>query len=385
MTVKPADRLLFLIALAVLGAALALRLADPRSSERPPAPGLRSLAIRLTEGSGISAKDLEALVASYSRESRIDITVNAEGSSPDILIGDGPSVAAGLEAAPLIFAVDLLVYNIPLLQQAGFDRPPRTRNDFLLYARTIKALNGENQAPNRGAAYGLALGLSPLDPRGLHRDIYSWFHASGLPLANNGKPEFGGRPYTETLEFLATLNREGLIAPGSFSSSGAERIEDFIRGAAAMIIVSSRDLQYIREKMGSDTIGITLIPPADTYTGKPVLGLSTWYAAVSAESPYPDESRALLQFLQERSTLLAEALALSPGTGSYSPHISMDPLLDKIWDLYEEAELVPDITDPDAAKALDTAFRRELGRLFSPDIPSSAEETTQAIRQSWEP
>jgi multiple sugar transport system substrate-binding protein len=379
MAVKPADRLLFLMALVVLGAALAFKLADPDSRGKPPEPGPRSLAIHLTEKSGISAGDLEALVAGYSRESKIDITINAEGSSPDILIGDGPFVAAGLEAAPLVSAVDLLIYNIPLLQEAGFDRPPRTRNDFLVYARTIRALGGEDR--EGGPVYGLALGLSPPDPRGLRRDIYSWFHASGLALVNDGKPEFGGRPYTETLEFLATLNREGLIAPGSFSSSGAERIEDFIRGAAAMMIVSSRDLRYIREKMGSDTVGVTLIPPANTYTGKPVLGLSTSYAALGAESPYPDEARALLSFLLERSALLAEALALAPGTGSYSPHISMDPLLDKIWDFYEAAELVPDMTEPEAAEVLDAAFRRELGRLFHPDSPSSAEESAQAIAQ----
>jgi multiple sugar transport system substrate-binding protein len=396
MAVKPADRLLFVIALTVLGAALVFRLAAPGALETPPEPEPQGLAIRLTEESGLSAQDLEALIAGYSRESRIDITINAEDKIPDILIG-GPSLAVDTRALPLVSAVDVLIYNIPLLRRAGFDRPPRTRGDFLGYARTLKTLAGEGRAgegrtteaggsatTGGGAVYGLALGLSPRDPRGLRRDIYSWFHSSGLPLVKDGKPEFGGRPYTETLEFLATLNREALIAPGSFNASGAERIEDFVRGAAAMMVVSSRDLRYIREKMGSGAIGVTLIPSVDTYTGKPVLGLSTWYAAVNAESPRPSEARALLRLLQERSALLAEALALAPGAGSYSPYISVDPLLDKVWDLYEAAELVPDSAGSGSTEALDAAFRRELIRLFHPDSPSSAEEAAQAIRQSWE-
>jgi ABC-type glycerol-3-phosphate transport system substrate-binding protein len=436
MAVKPADRLLFIIALAAFGITLVVKLAAlGRAGILLGAKSL-SLSIHLAGGSGLEAKDLETLIAEYpqgprnsartgyipkqgggpslvhdgantnnsNNDAHIIITVDAENGAPDILIAAGQSLAAEIEAGhylpldqyyhaesgppaaaekwalPLISAMDALVYNISLLKEAGFDRPPRTRDDFLLYARTIKTLNGEHQTPR--TRYGLGMGLSPLDPRGLSRDVYSWFYASGLLLSKDGKPEFGGQDYTETLEFFSTLNREKLIAPGSFSATGAERIEDFIRGDIAMMIVSSRDLRYIREKMEDDAVGITLVPRAGAYTGRPVFGLSTWYAGIGAESPHPDESWALLLRLREQSMFLAESLALVPGTGNYAPYISVDPLLDKAWSLYEAAELVPDFLSPGAIEDPDGAFHRELNRLFQSS--ANAEEAARVIRQSWE-
>ncbi|MDR0669179.1 MAG: extracellular solute-binding protein [Treponema sp.] len=415
MAVKPADRLLFAIALAAFGITLAIKLAVPADRKTPAGPESLNLTILLAEGSGLEAEDLEILISGYPRpdgahednsnsDIQIEITINAEDRNPDILIADGRSLAGGIGAGlylplgrygyaestpfpaagqwalPLISAIDVLVYNIPLLQDAGFDRPPRTREDFLSYARTIRALDEKSGTPPR--RYGLALGLSPLDLRGLTRDIYSWFYSSALLLPKEGGLEFGGRDYTAALEFFSTLNREELIMPGSFNATGADRIEDFIRGEAAMMIVSSRDLRYIRENMGNEVIGITMVPHAAAYTGRPVFGLSTWYAGISAESPHPDESWALLRHLRDQSVFLAESLALMPGTGSYEPYISVDPLLDKAWSLYEAAELVPDFLGPGAVEDPDGAFRRELTRIFQFDV--TAEEAAQTIRQSWE-
>ncbi|MDR3147656.1 MAG: extracellular solute-binding protein [Treponema sp.] len=410
MAVKPADRLLFVIALAACGIALVVTLLAPGDPEPPAGPEALSLALYLAEDSGLAVEDLELLIAGYSRAddnaddaSQIEITINAEDRAPDILIAGGQSLAAGIGAGlylpldrfdavgslpfaaagnwalPLVSAMDVFVYNIPLLQEAGFDRPPRTRGDVLSYARAVKALDGGDRTQVR--RYALALGLSPLDPRGLGRDVYSWFYTSGLLLPTGGKPEFGGRDYTQTLEFFSTLNNEGLIAPGSFIATGAERVEEFVRGSVAMMIVSARDLRYIRGKLG-EALGISLVPHADTYAGRPVFGLATWYAAISAAGPHPDESWTLLRYLRERSAFLAESLALVPGTGVYNPYIPVDPLLDKAWGLYEAAELVPDFTSPGAPGDPDGAFRRELDRLFRSSV--NAEEAAQAIRQSWE-
>jgi multiple sugar transport system substrate-binding protein len=280
--------------------------------------------------------------------------------------------------------MDVLVYNISLLSEAGFDRPPRTRDDFLSYARTIKAQEEKNRTPGRAGRYSLALGLSPQDPQGLGRDIYPWFHSSGLPLVKDGKPEFGGRDYTETLEFLSTLNREGLIMPDSFNATGTDRVQDFVRGSVAMMIVSTRELRVIREKMESGAVNITLVPHAGNYTGKPVLGLSTWYAGVSSASLHPGQAWTLLQHLREQSVFLAETLALVPGAGSYSPYISVDPLLDKAWGIYEAADLVPVPNSMDSGLYPDQVLYHELTRLFHPDTPITAEEAARTIRQSWE-
>ncbi|MDR1444335.1 MAG: extracellular solute-binding protein [Treponema sp.] len=442
MAIKPADRLLSVIALAALGTAAAARLGIGGNWRAPAGESLQ-LTVQAAGEDGLSPEDLETLVAGYPFHSenstrygqgpaapdtaRVNVTINTKNAPADILIAGDQSLTEGIEAGlylpldyqdflqeslpespafpvssafsaagtwalPLVSAMDVLVYNIPLLREAGFDRPPRTRSDFLFYARTIKTQGEKNRPPDGGKTgrYGFALGLSPQDPRGLGRDIYPWFYSSGLPLVKDGKPEFGGRDYTETLEFLFTLNREGLIMPGSFDTTGADRIQDFVQGDVAMIIVSTRELRSIREKTEDGAIGITLIPHADSYTGKPVIGLSTWYAGISAASPHPGQARTLLQHLREQSGLLAETLTLVPGAGGYSPYIAVDPLLDKAWGMYEAAIPIPNRSPgqnsspyPGQTPSPDQTFYHEITWLFHPDSPITAEEAAQTIRQSW--
>ncbi|MDR0640896.1 MAG: extracellular solute-binding protein, partial [Treponema sp.] len=177
---------------------------------------------------------------------------------------------------------------------------------------------------------------------------------------------------------------EGLLAPGTFTAAGPERVEEFIRGGIAMMVVSSGELRGIRERMGEGTIGITLVPQGGDYSGKPVLGLSTWYAGIGADSPHPGEAWALLNHLKERSALLAESLALVPGTGTHEPYISLDPLLDKAWDMYEAADMVEEFLEIPEAGELEAALRRELEAMFRRDSPKSPEETAAAVRRSWE-
>jgi multiple sugar transport system substrate-binding protein len=395
MAVKPADRLLFIIALSILGIAVLVRLRPEKSLESPKAPEPLRLTIRVAEGGGLKPEDINILSAGYVRESRnIELIITGEGEA-DIFFTEGcrlaEEIAAGLYlpldkfqrpapsspaekwALPLISSMDVLVYNIPLLKAAGFDRPPRTRNEFLDYARGIGTGNG---------VYPFALGLR--DARGIRRDIFSWIRAGGLPLVQDGKPRFEGPRYTEALEFLSLLNNEGLLAPGTFTAAGGERVEEFIRGGIAMMVVSSGELRGIREKMAEGTIGITLVPQADSYSGRPVLGLSTWYAGIGAGSPHPGEAWALLSHLKKRSALLAEALVLVPGTGIYEPYISLDPLLDKAWDMYEAADMVEEFLEIAGTAELETALRRELEFMFRRDSPQSPAETAVAIRRSWE-
>jgi ABC-type glycerol-3-phosphate transport system substrate-binding protein len=392
VAVKPADRLLFAAALAVLGAALLFRLRPWELLERTRAPDPLRLAIGTAEGLG--PEELKILISGYAPESpNTEISVTG-GREADILITEGrllaEETAAGLylpldkfqrpaqpgekRALPLVSSMDVLIYNIPRLRAAGFDRPPRTRTEFLDYARSIK----------REGIYPFALGLSPGDARGIRRDIFSWFRSAGLPLVKDGEPQFGGPPYTETLEFFSLLNGEELLMPGTFTASGADRVEEFIQGGIAMMAVSSRELRRIREKMGAEAVGITLVPRPDNYAGKPALGLSTWYAGIRADSPRPGEAWALLRHLEERSVFLAEALALVPGTGIYEPYIALDPLLDKAWDMYEAADMAEEFLEIPGTGELEAAVRRELEALFRWDSPNSPEEAAAAIRRAWE-
>jgi multiple sugar transport system substrate-binding protein len=64
---------------------------------------------------------------------------------------------------PLVSFMAPLFYNINVLRQAGFDRPPKTWSEILSYAKAIS-----NPAESK---FGLALALSPDYPQGIALDI----------------------------------------------------------------------------------------------------------------------------------------------------------------------------------------------------------------------
>jgi multiple sugar transport system substrate-binding protein len=251
-------------------------------------------------------------------------------------------------ALPLMSFMDILFYNIDILQTANFDRPPKTRADFLTVARTIARTREEQDA-----VYGFALDLT-LDAR---RNIYPWIWAAGgeicAPGSSPNAPPVLSRTAVDTIAFFAQLHHEGLLSPGRDngglepqpSPKGVEPevrgspLEEFAEGKIAMITGSARDIAFLQSR--NLNFGITAIP--GTTQGKNRLGMSKIYAGISADCALPNEAWAFLSFIAGKSQVLAEALTAIPGSipadfpGEY---ILKDPLYSKAWDIFEAAEIV---------------------------------------------
>jgi multiple sugar transport system substrate-binding protein len=241
-------------------------------------------------------------------------------------------------ALPLMSFMDLLFYNIDILQAANFDRPPKTRAEFLTTARAVaRASEGQN------AVYSFALDLSQ-EPR---QNIYPWIWAAGGEINTSprvaatdtpsNEPPVLSRAAVETIAFFVQLQREGLLSPGQKTS--VQRLGEFAEGKIAMITGSARDIAFLQRH--NINFGITAIP--GTAQGKNRLGLLKIYAGISAGCALPDEAWAFLSFIAGKSPVLAEALTAIPGSlpaafpGDY---IVKNPLYSKAWDIFEAAEIV---------------------------------------------
>jgi multiple sugar transport system substrate-binding protein len=264
--------------------------------------------------------------------------------------------------------MDVLFYHIEMLQSAGFDRPPKNRDEFLQIAR--KAAN-----PARGR-YGLSLALSPENPWGIYGEFLPWFWAAGAPLLQDGQARFDTPQGVDTLTFLTALRREGLIAPGSFTKTAQEKVEEFIGGQAAMMIGSISDIPAVRER--GVPFGITTVPGPASYIGKPVFGLRGWYGGVSRAGKYKNEAKAFLNFLvKNRSRIGASARAV-PGGRTAEDYISGDPLYSKAYDIYEAGDALEEFAGIPAER-IEAVFREELHRMFEEgQTPAS---TAEAIRR----
>jgi len=282
-------------------------------------------------------------------------------------------------AVPLVSFMDLLFYNIEILSAAGFDRPPKTREEFTAYAKTVS----KGELPG---VFGTALSLSPRDHNSLLRDIFSWIWAAGGNFwTEEGGPTINTRAIINDISFLGSLYREEALAPGIFNKTGADRIEEFAQGRTAMIIASTRNIPHLREKMGDGAFGITTIPVPDA-SGKYSIGLSAIYAGINADSAHPDEAWSFLEFLVGKIPLFCTELKAVPGAVSElipGDYVKEDLVFySKAWDIFESSRVLHGFSGQPDAEKYETAFLEELRIFF--ETERTAQATVTAIQNRWD-
>ena len=302
-------------------------------------------------------------------------------------------------AIPLVSFMDLLFFNIELLQTAGFDRPPKTRDEFLACAKTISAADKGILAEAAGAA----MALSPANKHALSRDIFSWIWAAGGNFWSNedsSAPVINTRQIINDFNFLVRLYREEALSPksssvpqnqalspNSFEMTEEQALDDFAQGKIAMLIASTRAIPALREKMGDDAFGITTIPGAGT-AGKYNVSLTGVFAGINKKCVYPGAAWVFLDFLAAQSPLFCAQLKAVPG---YVPellstdnknYIKEDPFYAKAWDIFESSVVVRGFLGVPGAQEYENAVREEI-RLFF-EGTSTAQETVNAIQRRWD-
>jgi len=269
----------------------------------------------------------------------------------------------GKWALPLVTFMDLFIYNIDILKAANLDRPPKTRAEFLAAAKAVM----ENNAapPEQESVFAFALGLSPADPLALRRDFYPWVWATGGEVRLQTDEPALPRAVTDAIAFLGQLNREGLLAPGTFEKTGAQRLQEFAEGKIAMMTISARDLAFLQNNAQGITFGITTLPAMTQ--GKNRMGLSSVYAGISSECSLPDEAWRFLAFFAGKKNILAEALGAVPGSfpnvfaGEY---IAQNPLYSKAWDIFEAADIVEYEPGQPPEEEFNHLIRKKLAEAF---------------------
>ena len=287
------------------------------------------------------------------------------------------TTASSQLAIPLASFMNLLFYNINILTAAGFDHPPKTRDQLTSYARAV--FRGDFDAA------GVALSLSTEDNFALSRDVFSWMWANGLNFWSEGdKPSFNSRTLINEITFLRSLNREGLLAADIFETTGEQRLEQFAQDKVAMMIASTRIIPYLRGKMNDNAFGITIIPDSVT-GGRYSAGLSSIYTGINSSSVNPGEAWDFLVFLMEKSSLICAELKAVPGVVSDiipGDYVRDDPFYTKAWDIFEASRIVEGFSGKPGAEQYEAIFLDELRAFFVTN--RTAQETVTAIQRRWD-
>jgi multiple sugar transport system substrate-binding protein len=286
----------------------------------------------------------------------------------------------GQYAVPLVSFMNMLFYNIELLSSAGFDRPPKTREEFLLYAKTVSNRSNVRRAYVSGAA----ISLSADDIQALSRDVFSWIWAAGGDFFIGGnEPVLNTRTAAGDLAFFRNLYNEGALAPGVFETTGEQRLEEFSRGRVSMIIDSTRVIPFLRERMGDDAFGITVIPVSGS-AGKYNVSLSGIYAGVNARCAYPQGAWSFIEFISGQSQFLSETF--KPIFGAVSgmfpnKYMTDDPFYSKARDIFESSGIVKGFSGNPKVREYENAFMEEFEIFLTSGQP--AQETINAVQRRW--
>ncbi|MDR2964242.1 MAG: extracellular solute-binding protein [Treponema sp.] len=178
-------------------------------------------------------------------------------------------------AIPLVSFMDVLFYNINILSAAGFDRPPRTRGEYIIYSRTVQD---------------------------------SGIYTDDLSAPENNKPE-------------------------------KQKLEDFVQGNAALITASTRAISFLRERLEDNEFSLTSIPTAtDGSVGRYNINLTGIYAGIGINSANSDAAWSFIEFLTEKRALFCEMFQAVPGVISDiipGDYVNNDPFYSKAWDIFE--------------------------------------------------
>jgi ABC-type glycerol-3-phosphate transport system substrate-binding protein len=278
---------------------------------------------------------------------------------------------------PLYAYFNALFYNIEILEDSGFDRPPKTRNEVTAISRKLKEKN----------IYGLSVSEN------FFTDILPWIwpetDRNALQILNveKDKFDFTEKSVVDSLDFFHTLNSQNTLGRPPFIKDEEEKINNFTAGKTAMITASSKLIKRLESDHSDMRFGITNIPTKD-YFGRPIFSMSSVHAAILSSSRNKEAAFLFIDFLASKNAALAAAAgAVSPDAAMFGyPQTAAasygKPVYAKAQSMIESAESVDDWKLFSACAALDSIAAEETGAMFR--YRRSAAATAVSIKKRYD-
>lgn len=195
---------------------------------------------------------------------------------------------------PWLMDVKYFMYNKDMLQQAGFNEPPKTWEELVDQAKVIKEKGiaefpitwSWNQKEGVVCDYAVLL-----------------FGNGGAFVDTNGKPAFNDEKGVEVLAWMKQTVDDGLTNPSAVSSDEMAVEADFLAGKSAFAVNWLFQYSDSNDPSKSQVAGQVAFAPMPIFKagadagikGSSVDGSSSF--AIMATTPYPDQTWKFLTYL----------------------------------------------------------------------------------------
>jgi multiple sugar transport system substrate-binding protein len=195
---------------------------------------------------------------------------------------------------PWLMDVKYFMYNKDMLQQAGITEPPKTWEELVDQAKTIK---------DKGIAeYPIIWSWNQKE--GVVCDYAVLLYGNGGTFLDaNGKPAFNNDKGVQALEWMKQTIDDGLSNPSSVSSDENAVEADFLAGKSAFAVNWLFQYADSNDASKSQIVGQAAFAPMPVFAagaaagvkGSSVDGSSSF--AIMATTPYPDQTWKFLTYL----------------------------------------------------------------------------------------
>ncbi|MGO6674494.1 sugar ABC transporter substrate-binding protein [Rhizobium leguminosarum] len=289
----------------------------------------------------------------------------------DIVKVDGKSVMF-----PLASFVYPVFVNLDIAKAAGVDKLPATRTEFAEAAKKMTDAS-KNQ-------YGWVLPLSLQSPSGIQNDVMSWVWASGASMLKDGKPDLENDAVVGTLDYIASLNKEGVISPGIFAKKEQDKVEEFVNGRVGMMVDSLAHVNLIRERNPKLKFGISALPATDGYTGKRGMPYASWGIGISEGSQHKEEAWKLVEYLMSpdvNGRLVSIANAFPGNVHAKPDFVASDPIFAEAFKIFQSGYPANEFVGLPVAEELMRDMNVEVQKMF--DGGQSAKEAAANTEKAW--
>ncbi|MBY3270478.1 sugar ABC transporter substrate-binding protein [Rhizobium laguerreae] len=289
----------------------------------------------------------------------------------DIVKIDGKSVMF-----PLASFVYPVFVNLDIAKAAGVDKLPATRTEFAEAAKKMTDAS-KNQ-------YGWVLPLSLQSPSGIQNDVMSWVWASGASMLKDGKPDLENEAVVGTLDYIASLNKEGVISPGIFAKKEQDKVEEFVNGRVGMMVDSLAHVNLIRERNPKLNFGISPLPAIDGYTGKRGMPYASWGIGISEGSQHKEEAWKLVEYLMSpdvNGRLVSIANAFPGNVHAKPDFVASDPIFSEAFKIFQSGYPANEFVGLPVAEELMRDMNVEVQKMF--DGGQSAKEAAANTEKAW--
>jgi multiple sugar transport system substrate-binding protein len=210
---------------------------------------------------------------------------------------------------PWLMDVKYFMYNKDMLQQAGFNEPPKTWEELVDQAKVIK---------EKGIAE-FPITWSWNQKEGVVCDYAVLLFGNGGAFVDaDGKPAFNDEKGVEALTWMKQTVDDGLTNPSAVSSDEMAVEADFLAGKSAFAVNWLFQYSDSNDPSKSQVVGQVAFAPMPVFKagadagikGSSVDGSSSF--AIMATTPYPDQTWKFLTYLASNEVQLKYSAEMLP-------------------------------------------------------------------------